>query len=438
MRIQPNSFKPNELILKMKRLKSTPESAEPSHNKLTKSLGFTVLETYDFGSVFKNDDDPIIRVALPKDMTITEALDRLEKRDDIVYAEPNFTLERETLPSTPATQSQNSEIDERQYALHNEGQKVLGNRGVEDSDVDAPEGWEIIKQCGVKRPTVYAVIDGGVDYHHKDLKDAIWTNHKEIPGNGIDDDKNGYIDDVHGIDAFYENGNPMDGDDHGTHCAGIIGARHDQNGTQGVDPNAIIMPIKIFNQHGRTDVGTIIRALAYASKNGAHITSNSWGGVPHSRGLIDAFANSPALHFMATDNRANDYDRIPDYPGNFPIDNNVVVTASDNRDKKARFAGFGKINVDVAAPGVDIISTVPKNKYAYMSGTSMATPLVAGIGGAVLSVYPQLSHAELKQVLYNSVDKKEDLDGKIATEGRVNLENALEEARKLIDSKKAD
>jgi serine protease len=254
----------------------------------------------------------------------------------------------------------------------------------------------------------------------------MWVNPGEIPGDGIDNDGNGVIDDVHGYNAFDDNGDPMDGQGHGTHCAGTIaGVGNDGQGVVGVSPNASLMAVKIFNDEGSTDAAAIIRGIQYATKMGARITSNSWGGPIPNAGIRQAFAESPALHLVAAGNSGTNNDWFPSFPANYNLDSIISVAATDHNDGLADFSQYGARNVDLGAPGVDILSTVPGGKYDVYSGTSMATPHVAGAATLIASQYPEISNEELRERLLGGVDKVDSLQGKTVTGGRLNVYNSL-------------
>lgn len=244
---------------------------------------------------------------------------------------------------------------------------------------------------------IVAVLDTGVDYTHNALKNNIYTNAGEIAGNGKDDDGNGFIDDVHGYDFDAKDGDPKDEDQHGTHCAGIIGSTADSaTGAMGVAPGVKIMPIRIIGNEARGFLSNAAAGIKYAVDNGARVLSNSWrvyrswGSFDPSepnlqllRAAIEYAGSKGAIFVAASGNESLNMDtgleRDPLYPAGFTgLANMVVVAASESRGGMASFSNYGAKYVTVAAPGEDIISTVPGNTFESMSGTSMATPLVAG------------------------------------------------------------
>jgi len=234
------------------------------------------------------------------------------------------------------------------------------------------------------------------------------------------------IDDVYGYNAFADNGDPMDGHGHGTHCAGTIaGVGDNKMGVVGVNHRANVMAVKIFSDEGSTDSAAILRAIEYTTKMGAKITSNSWGGGGSSQAQKEAFASSPALHIMAAGNNGLNNDWIPNFPSNYDISNNIAVAASNREDKRAGFSCYGARTVDIAAPGVDINSTAPGGGYQMMSGTSMATPQVAGVAGLVASMYPEARAEEIKDRILNGADKLDEWKSKVLDGNRLNAYGAL-------------
>jgi len=185
------------------------------------------------------------------------------------------------------------------------------------------------------------------------------------------------------------------------------------------------MAIKIFDDSGRTNAAAIIRGIQYADKMGARVANNSWGGGAPNQGIQTAFADSSTFHLVAAGNDGKNNDTRPTYPANYDLPNIVTVAATDHNDQLANFSNYGGRTVDLAAPGVDIVSTVPGGKYSKMSGTSMATPHVTGAAGLIVSEFPNISNGELRSRLLDTVDQKSQLQGEVITGGRLNVANAL-------------
>ncbi|MCR4424574.1 MAG: S8 family serine peptidase [Firmicutes bacterium] len=373
-----------------------------------------------------------------------EFLAALEACEDVVYVAPNRRVgvcRDPVIPDDP--------LFGYQWALRNTGQTFFpGIWGKPGADIRATEGWAISADAG---EVVVACLDTGIWIDHPDLAANIWVNQGEILGNGVDDDGNGYVDDVWGWD-FYHGDNsvydPLDREGHGTHVAGILGAVSDNlAGVAGVAWKVRIMPLKFLGPRGGTTAGAI-EALAYACNNGAHITTNSWGYVgPPDPALADAMAAAGMLHICASGNRGVDndagYPGNTHYPSSFPLPNIIAVAASDWDDALADFSCWGPSTVDLAAPGAYILSTFPSelvpagfDPYAFMSGTSMAAPHVAGAAAVLLAQHPNIPHypgqpgnesgsPTIRDLLLATVDKKTSWESAVSSGGRLNLRNAL-------------
>ena len=275
---------------------------------------------------------------------------------------------------------------------------------------------------------VVAVVDTGVDYTHPDLSQNIWTNSGEIAGNGKDDDGNGYIDDVHGMNAINGSGDPMDDNSHGTHCSGTIGAAGNNGlGVAGVNWNVSIMGAKFLSSNGAGSLYGAVKAINYAVANGAKIISASWGGGGYSQALYDAIKSARdagVLFVAAAGNSGLNTDLFPSYPSSYDLDNVISVGALAKNDVLASFSNYGESSVDIAAPGVAILSTVPGGSYDSYSGTSMATPHVAGVAALVKSNNSNLSYLELKARIFDA-NTIAGLAGKVAGARSLNAYRAL-------------
>mmetsp|Transcript_132781 Transcript_132781/g.424926 ORF Transcript_132781/g.424926 Transcript_132781/m.424926 type:complete len:1192 (-) Transcript_132781:467-4042(-) len=299
-------------------------------------------------------------------------------------------------------------------------------------DIDVPEAWNIWTGEVGKGITV-AVIDTGIDYTHEDLREQMWVNPLEIPGNGIDDDQNGIVDDIHGADFANQDGDPMDDMMHGTHCAGTIaGVGNDRQGVAGVAWRGVrLMALKFLDSAGAGRVSDAIQAIDYAVAQGAKIASNSWGGGGSNPALRMAIEHAEAagmLFTAAAGNEGNDNDVTPSYPANVDCANVISVASTTWLGAVSTFSNTGVHTVHVAAPGSDIYSTVPGGGYRRLSGTSMAAPHVTGMAALVWMYRPQLSMHQVKDIVLGSVRKLSSLEGKISTGGLINAKNALEAA----------
>jgi subtilisin family serine protease len=415
-------YRPGELIIRTKPSLSL-FAAGGKQPSVVDDLGATVVTKFATpGGIHKSNGSEFLHVKLPEGVSVEEALAKMTGDARVEFAVPN------TIYTLPEFQKSGGSISNdpdssKLWGLNNEGQ----TGGTADADIDAPEAWAVhTGRNQAEGGPIIAVIDTGIDYNHPDLKPNMWTNPGEVPGDGIDNDGNGVIDDVHGYNAIGDNGDPMDTQGHGSHCAGTIAAAgNDGNGVVGVNHKASLMAVRIFGDDGSSDAAAIIKAIQYADANGARITSNSWGGPVPNAGIKQAFADSSAFHLVAAGNSAFNNDYLPSFPANHNLPNLLSVAATDHNDGLAEFSQYGKKKVHLGAPGVDILSTVPGGKYDTYSGTSMATPHVSGAAGLIASAYPEISNDELRARLLGGVDQVPALDGKTVTGGRLNVHKSL-------------
>lgn len=289
-----------------------------------------------------------------------------------------------------------------------------------------------------KETILVAVVDTGMDYTHEDLKNIVWTNEDEIAGNGVDDDNNGYIDDIHGINTIIRDsaGKPtseiMDTHSHGTHVSGTIGAEQNNNiGIAGIASKVKIMGVRtVPNDGDETDVN-VVEAYLYAAKNGAKLINCSFGKAVNEGGQIVSEAieyigkNHDVLVIIAAGNDSSNIDTRPTWPASYTNENMLVIASTSSSGGLSYFSNYGAVSVDVAAPGSNIYSSTPGNSYQSMSGTSMATPTTVGVAAEVWSHYPHLTNLQLKKVLMDSVTKMSGFAGRMQSPGRIDLEKAL-------------
>jgi hypothetical protein len=349
---------------------------------------------------------------------LTERIRSLKASGLFEYVEPDYLVQANTLPNDTAF------TDGSLWGLRNLGQ----SGGTSGADIDAVTAWQTTTGS---RDVIVGVIDSGVRYTHQDLVANMWVNAAEIPNDGIDNDSNGYIDDIHGINAITLSGNPMDDNDHGTHCAGTIGAAANGGGPLvGVAWNVQIMALKFLDASGSGSLSDAIAGIDYGVSKGADILSNSWGGGGYSQALYDAIerANAAGILFVAAaGNHRGNNDQSPNYPSNYENANVVAVAALDRSDALASFSCFGANTVDIGAPGVAIYSCTADSdsSYAFFNGTSMATPHVSGVAALIKSRFPTAGAAELSQRLLLSARPVASLAGKCVTGGAVNAAAAL-------------
>lgn len=350
----------------------------------------------------------------------------------IAYIEPNAVIHSFATPTDPDYGLL--------WGLENTGQTggldgwdqgLVGTPGV---DISANEAWDITTGS---RDVVIAVIDSGVDYLHPDLQDNIWVNTGEIAGNGIDDDGNGYIDDINGWDFADGDSDPMDANGHGTHVAGTIGASANNGiGVAGVAWDVQVMALKAFPDSGLAFTAGFIEAITYASdmrRSGVNVvaSNNSWGGGGYSQALFDAIedAGRAGVLFVAAagNDMRNNNDTNPVYPASYDSDNIISVAATARDNSLALFSNIGRTSVDLAAPGVGIWSTTPNNTYAGYSGTSMASPHVAGVVALLASAQPNATSSELRNAILAGarLNPNPRVRGLVATNGQLNALDSL-------------
>lgn len=308
------------------------------------------------------------------------------------------------------------------------------------------EGYKLKNKRSNNFVTV-AIIDTGIDYEHEDLKENLWINKGEIPNNNIDDDKNGYVDDVHGISTINRDANgkprpsPLTPHFHGTHIAGTIAAiQNNDIGIFGVASQAKIMSIESIpsDDTDETDAD-LVESLLYAAKNGAKLINCSFGKDENDDGTV---VNETINHIgkkynslvvaAAGNEFGRNIDTDPAFPASFDSPYILVVTSSNRFNRLSRFSNVGELNVDLAAPGERIFSTTPNNTYKSFSGTSMSAPIVTGIAAEILSREPKLTNLELKEILLKSTVPLNEDNLLMQSSGRLNFLLALEKTESFI------
>ena len=367
---------------------------------------------------------------LPAGTDRGETIETLESEPGIAYAEPDLIRHIEvTIPNDTFYRSPNFYL----WGLNNTGQSFTvgstGYTGTPDADIDAPEAWDLTR--GSSSVTV-AVIDSGMQLNHPDLASNLWTNPNETPGNGIDDDANGRIDDVNGWDFVNSDNDPTDDDGHGTHVAGTIGAVGNNNsGVTGVAWNVKLMPLKACNAAGSCAISATIAALNYAVAQGVKISNNSYGGISgqstSERNAITAARDAGHLFVAAAGNDGVNTD-VPanaHYPSNYNLDNIISVASTTLNDGLSSFSNYGTTSVDLGAPGSQILSTYPTSSYVWANGTSMASPHVAGVAALVKSRKPDWTYSQVRSRLIDNTRPLASLSGTTVTGGMLNAYSAL-------------
>lgn len=408
-------YAPDQVLVRFKRSASKQQRAAAR-----RSLGARTARTFAVPG--------LELLTLPKTVSVADARAQLTESDAVAYAEPDYLY---TTTYTP----NDSQFD-RLWGLNNTGQTITTPKGTftstADADIDATEAWDV--NPGGSASVTVAVLDTGVDLTHPDLAQNIWSNPGETGGgketNGLDDDNNGYKDDWRGWDFIGADNDPSPVHYHGTHVSGTIAGRANNSaGVAGVAFNSKIMPLQAFQQGGSgAYVSDLIAGFEYAGKNGAKVLNGSFGGPAEGQAFGDtvrAFPNTLFVVAAGNDNYDNDNTSQASFPCAVTAANLVCVAASDQNDGKAVFSSYGATTVDLAAPGVNILSTMPGGTYDYLNGTSMATPHVAGAAALLFAVDPSASTAQVKRALLDTVDPLPAFAGKTLTGGRLNLAAAV-------------
>jgi thermitase len=385
--------------------------------KLKPHTDFDVLSLDSVGRVLggvvasRFDSDPNLLV-VKKDLNIETVYTELYKSDLVEYVEPNYIYRTDLVPNDPDYA--------KTWGLKNDNQSGV--------DINVEKAWDITTGSD---DVVVAIIDSGADLNHPELRDNIWVNEKELNGKpGVDDDGNGYIDDVHGYNFAEDKPEPIDDNGHGSHVAGVIAAKgNNGEGLAGINWNVKIMPLKFITKEGTGSAESAIKAIDYAISKNVKIISNSWGGSGASLALKEAVqraADHGILFIASAGNNGLDNDTSPHYPSNFYLPNIISVAALGKDGALPDFSNYGLTRVNVAAPGVEIYSTYKDGGYETMSGTSMATPHVAGVAALVLAAHPKFSLSELREKMMSSVKSLDSLKGKISTGGMIDAFKAVQ------------
>lgn len=327
---------------------------------------------------------------------------------------------RSSLPKDENIQSHvttNSYNSQNGYGLVNAGKAVskaagvtpypdapkLGGNNWGADMVNAPTAWQ---NGHTGKGVIVAVLDTGVDYNHEDLKNNIWTNTKEIAGNGIDDDGNGYVDDFLGWNFNSNNNNVLDNNGHGTHVSGTIAAENNGIGVTGIAYNSQIMAVKVLDENGSGSYANIANGIRYAVDNGANVINLSLGGNSGNNTLKSAIEYASSKGVIVVMAAGNSGDATPSYPARYADKSGIAVGAVDKNNQLTDFSnrsGSQEIKY-VTAPGKDVYSTVPDNKYASYSGTSMAAPHVAGVVALMLSANPNLTESQVREIIISTAE----------------------------------
>ena len=414
-------FVPGELIVKLK-------SGESLSSLIQKRNDIVLKQTINlsYGKLFLVESKN-------KSVSVQSVLRSLENSPEVEFAEPNYIYRAIGTQEALNFATPNDPRFEELWGLNNTGGNEPGgtSRGVEGADVSAFRAWEVTKGS---RNVKIAVIDTGIDYNHPDLAANMWVNEAEANGEaGVDDDGNGFVDDVYGYDFANDDSDPIDGHSHGTHCAGTIGAVHDnEQGVAGVMADVQLVAIKFLTDRGSGTSANAVRAIDYATSLDVDLMSNSWGGGGASQAMKEAIerASEKGIIFTAAaGNSATDNDSRPHYPSNYDVANVVSVAAHTAQDTLANFSCYGANTVHIAAPGHRILSTTKNGGYDVYSGTSMATPHVSGALGLLLAHEGRLPHAEMRARLMATSEPIRSYRRKTISGGRLNAYNLVTDTR---------
>ncbi len=356
------------------------------------------------GSIVRTFEDGPSVVSLGSGVSRTAALTQLDLSPIVLYAEANASIRSEAVKVTP-----NDTRFSSQWGLSNRSGIDIGATGAWSVTTGSPS-------------TIVAVIDSGIDTTHPDLAANLWTNPNEIPGNGIDDDRDGLVDDVNGWNYVTNTGDVTDDNGHGTHVSGTIAATGNNNlGVSGVAWTAKIMALKFLDSQGDGDTENAVTAIYYAVAHGARVINASWGGSDYSQALHDAIryaGNKGVVFVTASGNESVNNDTTPSYPANDRLANQISVAAIDRFGRLADYSNFGARTVDLAAPGTDVLSTVPGGYDTY-SGTSMAAPFVSGVVALLVGLHPEYTSSQLVSRVVKNVTPLASLVGKTVSGGLV-------------------
>ena len=401
-------------------------------------------------------------VACQDNAALAETLAQLSARPDVALVQPNYTYESTALSTSDPLVGEQWALDndgsfqleeqENRYPVFDDpfdvpsapwqwiapwwmwsaGSSTAGSiqvQAVPGIDIGLADAWRLYD--GGSRDVVVALVDTGIDYTHEDLAGRIWTNTDEIPGNGIDDDGNGYVDDVYGWN-FYSGTNDVyvgTEDAHGTHGAGTIAANAGNGvGIAGIvqSDHVKVMAVKALGgSDGSGTTASIIQAIQYAEANGAQICNLSLGSSQNDPALYRTIASSKMLFVVAAGNDGTDLETAPSYPASYDLDNLIAVANIRYDGELDPTSSYGAASVDLAAPGSYILSTPPGDTYSYMTGTSMAAPMVSAAAAMVYSAFPKATLADVKDILLASVHKLDSLTGRTATGGMLDLGAAM-------------
>ena len=355
------------------------------------------------------------------------AVDELRNDPDVEFVEPNFILDK-------VSESQPGEVMDVLSAdqVHAQSSTTYTQSY---ANVNVEQAWGVMAAVNAAPKTIVAIIDTGLDSNHRVFRDtgAMWINTREIAGNGIDDDYNGYVDDISGWNFINNSPNFLDDEGHGTHVGGIVVGTGFDIFSSSLDQSRVkIMPLKFLDANGSGTTANAIKAMYYAVNMGAKVINCSWGGSSYSKSLLDAISfaySQKALVVSAAGNNGKNNDSTDMYPANYDVPGNFSVAATTDSNNMAYFSNFGSQRVHIASPGVYIYSTLPNGYFGSMSGTSMAAPFVAGMAAQAMREAPNMTGYQIKQLVMNTAQYYNNLSGKVSSAARINAYNLIINAK---------
>ena len=429
-RAEDGGYRPGELLVKFR--SGVDASSAQRTNSAVGARKMRRLSSLD-----------IEQVKLPAGLSVQAAITQYMQDPNVEYAEPNYLRFVESYETDPFFPDDPYFVQE--WGMWNTG---IYAGGVSGADVKAPLAWTIARGT---RDVVIAVLDSGIDYNHPDLRGNIWLNPGEVCPDGIDNDSNGFVDDCQGWNFVSDTNDPLDDIGHGTIVAGIIGAvGNDHSGVTGMMWRVQLMPLKTLDSSGAGTVAEEVAAIDYvmlmkSMGTNVRLMNASFGSATFSNAEYTAIrdAGEAGILLIASAGNGNSEgvgindDHTPHYPSSFGLDNIISVAATDQRDNLASFSNFGLSSVDVGAPGVYILSTVPIGLdyalctaaatpgYNFCNGTSFSAPFVTGLAGLLDTAYPNFSSGQIRSTILRYVDVVPSLENRVFTSGRINAFKAV-------------
>ncbi len=383
-----------------------------------------------------------------------QSLNDLRQDPDVEYVEPNYRLDKsdsgDSAPGQIVRSFSRDEIEQMSAGDVSASSSSSGTYSQSAAPTRTADAWGIASAYSGTNEIIVAIVDTGLDKNHKVFlpyhlaggvntggTGGLWVNTMEASGvTGVDDDSNGFVDDINGWNFINGTNNFYDDDGHGTHVSGIVvGAGVNIFSNNLSHSKILVMPLKFLDANGSGATSNAIRAIYYAVDNGARVINNSWGGSSYSRALHEALTyayNHQVTIVTAAGNYSKNNDSVSMYPANYDVPSNISVAATTDNDALAYFSNYGHASVHIGSPGMNINSTIPGNYYGYLSGTSMAAPFVAGMAAMALSESPNLTGYQVKNLMLAQADNDPSLSAKTVSSGRINAFNLVQGSQGMI------